>query len=363
MGEHPDDEELGAFLAGGLPGAARNAVLLHLSRNCPQCRRRLASLAGRALGMEPAAVSPPVSDYDSALDRAFAVARQQGQNLAGRRDGRTLAEELIAKSRELRYRDPAGMVRLAEMARLVVSQVRPDRPDSLEAAPVADLEARVYAELANAYRVAQDLEAAESAMAEAEARLPEGTGDLLLKAYLLELKASLHRDQKRFAEASSLLRRAHGLYIEMGERHLAGRTLVSRGLFVGSAGDMEGALRFLAVGVNEIDPARDPKLACMAEQNVAWVLTLGGRFVDARERLAESDLRHVLDDEPLLVVRRQWLEGRIALGLGDRQCAESAFRAAHGAFLEVGQTYEAALVAQDLAAARTGSAPSGLRAC
>jgi tetratricopeptide (TPR) repeat protein len=359
MGEHPEDEELSAFLAGGLPGEARNAVLLHLSRNCPQCRRRLARLAGRALGMEPAAASPPASDYDRALDRAFAVARRQERVLAGRRDGWALVEELIAKSRELCHRDPAGMVRLAELARLVLSQVR---PEPYGAAPVADLEARVYAELANAYRVAQDIEAAESAMAQAEARLPEGTGDLLLKARVLELKASLRRDQKRYAEASSLLRRAHGLYLEMGERHLAGRTLVSRGLFAGAAGDVEGALRFLAVGAAEIDPARDPKLAAMAEQNIAWVLAMGGRFVDARERLAGSDLRHVLDDEPLLVVRREWLEGRIALGLGDRQRAESAFRAAHGAFLEVGQTYEAALVAQDLAAARTGSAPSGLRA-
>ncbi|HEV7516977.1 MAG TPA: hypothetical protein VGR07_11820 [Thermoanaerobaculia bacterium] len=386
MREHPDDLELDAFLAGGLPAAARNAVLLHLSRQCPQCRQRLARLATRALGIEPAAATPPASDYDAALDRAFTMALKQERALAGerqavdrdlasllattpseppetlaagpRRGGWALAEELLARSRELRYRDPAGMVRFAELARLVASQVQPEQ---YGAAPVADLEARVYAELANAYRVADDLAEAESAMALAEARRQEGTGDRLLKAQLLELTAALHRDQHRTAEASGLLRRAHDLYMEMGERHLAGRTLVTRGLYVGSSGDFAAALQFLSAGVAQIDPARDPQLASMAEQNIAWVLVLGGRFAEARERLAGSDLRRIATGEPLLLVRIQWLEGRIALGLGDRQSAEAAFRATHAAFLAAGQISDAALAAQDLAAARTGSAPSGVR--
>ena len=69
MREHPSDEELNAFLSGDLLPAERKAVLLHLSRNCPECRRSLARLARRALGID----APPASDYDDALDRAFAL--------------------------------------------------------------------------------------------------------------------------------------------------------------------------------------------------------------------------------------------------------------------------------------------------
>ena len=89
MGQHPSDEELQAFLAGALPAVARNAVLLHLNVRCPRCRRRLAGWAERTLGAGRAA---PASDYDSALDRAFAVARSREESLAGeRREAERLA--------------------------------------------------------------------------------------------------------------------------------------------------------------------------------------------------------------------------------------------------------------------------------
>jgi hypothetical protein len=381
MSEHPNDEELDAFLAGGLPALARNAVLLHLSRKCPQCRRRLARLATRALGVQPAAASPPASDYDAALDRAFSMALKQervltvereevdrdlasllatlempdGPTSGRRRGGWALTEELLARSRDLRYRDPAAMVRFAELARLVVSQVGPEQ---YGAGSVADLEARVYAELANAYRVADDLEEAESTMVLAEARRQEGTGSLHLKAQLLCLTAALRQSQGRPAEGARLLRRAHALYLEIGERHLAGRALVSRGLYTGASGDSKTALEFLLAGAAQIDPARDPKLVSIVEQNIIWELVFSGRFVEARDRFARSDLRSVLAGEPLLVSRFEWLEGRIALGFGDRRRAETAFRAAHGVFLELGQLANAAFVTQDLAAARTGAPPS-----
>jgi hypothetical protein len=246
------------------------------------------------------------------------------------------------------------MVRLANMARLVASQVSPER---YGAGPVADLEARVLAELANAYRVAEDMEAAEDAMALAEERQREGTGDLLVKALLLSLTAALRRDQDRPDLGAKLLRRAHALYLQLGERHLAGRALVSRGLYTADAGDLRAALDLLATGVAAIDPDRDPGLLAMAEQNIAWTFVLGGRFVEARERLGACAGRHIQTDE-LMLARIEWLEGRIALGLGDRRRAETAFRGVQGVFLTAGQPGNAALVAQDLAAARTGSAPT-----
>jgi hypothetical protein len=373
MGDHPTYEQLKAFLAGDLPRSEGGTLVVHLSRRCPECRRRLAQLAARTLGLLPAPAPPSADLYDAALERAFAVARRQAQRVAGERQdlardlaallaadahgvlegaagrpgGWALTEELLALSRELRYRDPAAMVRCAELARLVVSTLDPAQ---YGAGPVADLEARVYAELANAYRVADDLGEAERAMALAEARRREGTGDLLLAARILDLTASLRNTQRRFAEALGLLRRAHALYLELGEHHLAGRALVSRGIYTGYGGDPEAALGFLLDGIALLDPGRDPQLAAAAEQGIAWFLTDVERFAEARERLARSDLRHAVAEEPLSLAKIDWLEGRIALGLGDPAAAEAAFHTVRVGFLAAGQAYNAALVALDLAA-------------
>jgi tetratricopeptide (TPR) repeat protein len=382
MREHPSDDQLDRFLAGTLPAVAGSALLAHLRERCPECRRRLVRRAARALGLVPAAADPAadLEGYDTALERAFGAVRRQARDLAGERrevggdlatllaaragsapasDRRTapaperrtrgwaLTEELLTLSRELRYRDPAAMVRFAELARLVVSSIAPEQYGK---EPLADLEARVYAELANAYRVVDDLPEAESAMALAEARRRQGTGDLLLAARLLDLTASLRSDQRRFAEAVGLLRRAHALYLELGDRHHAGRALVSRGIYIGYSGDPEAALRLLLEGATLLDPARDPRLTFTAEQGIAWFLVELGRYAEARERLTGKDLAAILGDEPLSRVHLGWTEGRIALGLGDRRAAEAAFGAARDAFLAVGKPYNAALVALDLAA-------------
>ena len=374
MGDHPTYEQLKAFLAGDLPRSEGGALVVHLSRRCPECRRRLAHLAARTLGLLPSPASPSADLYDAALERAFAVARRQAQRVAGERQdlardlaavlaavddhgvlessagrpgGWALAEELLALSRELRYRDPAAMVRCAELARLVVSTVDPAQ---YGAGPVADLEARVYAELANAYRVADDLGEAERAMALAETRRREGTGDLLLAARILDLTASLRNTQRRFAEALGLLRRAHALYLELGEPHLAGRALVSRGIYTGYGGEPEAALGFLLDGIALLDPGRDPQLAAAAEQGIVWFLADAERFAEARERLDRSDLRRAVAEEPLSLAKIDWLEGRIAQGLGDPAAAEAAFHTVRAGFLAAGQAYNAALVALDLAA-------------
>src|SRR4029077_19365866 len=120
--QHPTDEALNAFLGGGLPSDERRAVLLHLSRHCPGCRRRLPRLSVRALGLSTAAApgAPlPASAYDAVLDRAFATVRKQERALASAGEaGWAQVEELLARSYELRFRDVAGMVRFAELARL-----------------------------------------------------------------------------------------------------------------------------------------------------------------------------------------------------------------------------------------------------
>jgi anti-sigma factor RsiW len=77
MGQHPTDEDLNAFLTGALRPAERNAILLHLSHNCPECQERLARLGAQALGLGPERTSSQGAAYDDAIDRALAAARRQ----------------------------------------------------------------------------------------------------------------------------------------------------------------------------------------------------------------------------------------------------------------------------------------------
>jgi hypothetical protein len=378
MGDHPTYEQLESFLAGDLPQKEGGVLLAHLGARCRECRRRLARLAARKVGLPPAGAPSSTGFYDAAVERAFALARRQAQAVAEERrnlardlaallaasdplgvlqdlasrsagpsGGWLLVEELLTLSREQRYRDPAGMLRFAELARLVVSTLD---FEPCGAALAADLSARVHAELANAYRVVDDLPAAERAMAQAETGRLRGTGDLLLAARIFDLAASLRNSQRRFPEALRLLGRAHSLYLKLGEHHLAGRALVSRGTYTAYSGEPEAALGFLLEGMALLEPGRDPQLANAAEHGIAWLLVDLDRPAEARDRLARGDLRRAVAGEPLSLVKLGWLEGRIALGLGDTAAAEAAFVASRESFLAAGQVYNAALVALDLAA-------------
>jgi hypothetical protein len=133
---------------------------------------------------------------------------------------------------------------------------------------------------------------------------------------------------------------------------LAGRTLVSRSLCLEESSG--AALGFLSAAVDRIDPARDPKLLAVAEQNICSLLVEERQFLAARQRLARGDLQRTLADEPLGLARLEWLEGRIALGLGYPKQAAATLCGVRGVFLEAGRLQEADLVTLDLAAARSG---------
>ena len=92
---------------------------------------------------------------------------------------------------------------------------------------IEDLRARAWGYIGNARRVRSDLHAAEGAFEEAYLQLEKGTEDPLERAILLDLEASLRRDQRRFDEAYKLLRRAISIFLQSGQKHRAGRSLVN----------------------------------------------------------------------------------------------------------------------------------------
>lgn len=257
-----------------------------------------------------------------------------------------LADQFLERSASRRYQDPEGMVRDAEAARKLVFLVPSQRYGRRIA---ADLRARVLAELGNAYRVADDLDAAGDNLADAAAWARRGTGDSRLRARVGELAASLHGDNRRFDKAIAMLASVQSLYEQLGDLHSAGRALIKQGIFTQEDGRPLEAIALYASGLTCLEPERDPNLELTAVHGLAYCLHEAGCSAQARELLAEK--RHLYERlaEPLKTVRLRWLEGKIAFALREDAEAEAAFREARRDFSRHGQSFDEALVSLDLA--------------
>ena len=130
--------------------------------------------------------------------------------------------DLFHHSRALRDEDPAQSVALARRAADLAEALDQQLLGSDE---VADLQARAWMEVGDAYRAAGDLFAAEATFAHATVVRRKGTGDPLLRALLLEHRAALFSELGRAREAQAFLETARQAYAEAGDRRLAGRIL------------------------------------------------------------------------------------------------------------------------------------------
>jgi tetratricopeptide (TPR) repeat protein len=260
--------------------------------------------------------------------------------------GPARVEMLLQVSWELRFSDAREMVRLAELALFAAERLRPAHHGR---AAVADLRSRAWTELANARRVADDLDQAEAAMAMAVSWQRRGSGDPCLVARVADVMASLRSDQRRFAEANELLDKVQRFYRQAGDRHLAGRALVKRGVIAGHGNDPRAALALLVEGLDLVDVGRDPQLAAHAVQTILWNLVERGRCRQARIYLWRCRSLFAQDAGQRFQLRLRWLEGRIHAGLGESDRAESELQAVRQEFAAAGSPYNAALVALDLA--------------
>ncbi len=258
-----------------------------------------------------------------------------------------LCETLLSRSQACRYQDPEQMILLAERAVAVAEGLDPMEYGRELA---ADLRARAFAELANAYRVADDLEAAERMLRRASEWSARGSQDPLLLARIMRIAAGQRGAQRRFPEALALLDAAYTIYERHGDRFNAGGALISRGLYTGYGNDPEKAIQYLITGLAMINPASDPKVVLSAVHNLVNFLTDCGRFHDARRILRRSQKAYFATGDRLNLIKLRWVEGKIALGLGEHDIAEAAFRDAQDRFEEAGLAYHAALVALDLTA-------------
>jgi tetratricopeptide (TPR) repeat protein len=216
---------------------------------------------------------------------------------------------------------------------------------------IADLRARAFAELGNAYRLNLRFQDADAAFAQAREFLAAGSGDPALNAQVLDLAASLRSSQRRLDDAIALLEEVHSLYVEAGDSHLAGRALISKGINTHYQGHPREAVDLFERGLRLLDSERDPQLTAISQEVLLHALTDCGEYRQASVLLLQSGLREAFAAEPLNLLKLRWVEGKIHAGLGRPAKAERAFAEVRREFLRLGQVYDAALVGLELAAA------------
>lgn len=376
MSDHPSREELWAVCQGdGSPERSRE-VFLHLLVPCPRCLAEIASapspVSGLALTL-PELTPAEEAAYDAAIERAMGAALRHARNLARQeeqarkalalleRDGiqegvqrfpRRLGHlarmrAFLARGWQLRHDDPQAMIHLAWLA---AENARRIDPGQYGAARVSDFQAEAFAELGNAYRVADRLHEAGVELARAREHFERGTRPEDLEIRLLELEASLAADRRQFGRARTDLLKVLAYYRRQRDAHLMGRTLVLMGLYTGYAGELAEGIELLERGLAQVDSARDPGLACAAAHNLILFLVDSGRFPEAKKlRLVHS--RHLTQAGGRVnEVKFRALEGRIDSGLGNHRRAEGIFREVRDGFEEVGLFYMAGIASLDVAA-------------
>lgn len=359
--EHLEQDALGRLLAVDRT-EDQNRALLHQLAICPQCYR----VGGYVLDLHRAGHLPlnfGVVDVELARSRAEAPGlweclRQLPQSrrislAQGRNPFLSLGfcELLCRTSRDLAGSDPEQALEVAELAVMVAEGMAEE--DSAEERWLYQLRSLAWAHLGNARRVLGDVSKAESDFGASDQWWDagdEGTGDALgYRPVILDLKASLRIDQRRFDEAWKLLDEAYDLYIEAGDSHLAGRLLLSQAHAHLENDEPDEAIPLIRKAEGLIDPEREPRLLLCARHNLLDNLSKAGRFAQAREMLPRVREISGAAGSRLDHVRLRWVEARIAAGLGEDDEARAAFSDARQGFLGQGIAYDAALVSLEFA--------------
>jgi tetratricopeptide (TPR) repeat protein len=195
------------------------------------------------------------------------------------------------------------------------------------------------AHAANVLRVSGELNAADSLFEEAKRLWSAGADPdaVLDPGRLLDLEASLRRDQRRFDEALTALDAA----VQVGRS--PERVLINKGFVLEVMGRYEEAIETLAQAEPLVEQYGDLRLSYMLRFNLAVNYCHVGRFHEATRLVGQvRELAADRGDENELV-RILWLEGRIMAGLGRSIEARQFLAQARHAFTFRNMAADAAL--------------------
>lgn len=366
---HPERERLEALVQ-GLSPRGRN-LLRHVTA-CPQCGEVFSRLTdpqehescegapgvlawqGREELESPPSVAEPEPSASEVLATdveplaALRELRESGVDLgleAQRRTAWSLVEHVLGESRRRRYRNPQEAEHVALLALRLV-----DRVDEAVYGRrlVMDLKARVWTYVAVARCMAAELRESQKAFDRAWECLRRGTGDLLEEALWLEGYGNLLADQGRHGEAIQRLEKAVHRFLMIGDEEAVARAMMNLAAHQYEHGEAPRAISTLETAAGRLDGSEDEVLTVSIHHNRITFLAEAGQYEEA-QRLLDRHADLYRDADPLIQVRREWVQARIEHGTGNPERAEELFVTVREDFIRSGLGYDAALVSLDLA--------------
>jgi tetratricopeptide (TPR) repeat protein len=376
---HISAELFRRFLDQRVASSERRAVVRHLIAQCPECLERMSGIAaegGYWFGEDVASGLAEVENGEAAFEALVHFTdRETGEATFERLRGagqwsaleRLLPEErlsaivehreyqhwglfqaLLDAARAYSFGDPREAVDIAQLALEIADLLDPAEVGGVPAA--TDLQARAWAILGNAQRLASNLLGAREAIDEAWRLNAEGAGDPLDRAQIYSFDASYARTIGEFETAESILEQARALYLAAGDTHLQGRTLLQMGDAIGHV-DPDRGIAHIERALELINPVREPRLELCAQHDLAWFLTDAGRPRDALAVLHRARPLYQQFADDWAQDRRRWLQGRIARACEQRAEAIHLFRQVYDDFAAQGRHMDLLMVSIDLAEA------------
>ncbi|HKH49012.1 MAG TPA: hypothetical protein VKM72_30475, partial [Thermoanaerobaculia bacterium] len=249
-----------------------------------------------------------------------------------------LAERLCAECRDAASDSAKAALQLAFLALRVARLMRAEELFCLR------LEGYVFLHVANSRRVAGKMKLAEVAFSRGLELWGRGAGtkfDLLPAWRVLDLEGSLRRSQRRFTEALERLASA----LEIAPREERGRILLNKASTLNQMDDPAAAIAVLQEAVPYLESQRTSRLWLVWNFLFVENLCHLERFQEAKDFLpAAQALAMELGGKRLDRMRLDWVAGRIAAGLGEREKALSAFESLQREFQSLDIAYDYALV-------------------
>lgn len=354
--------------------------LIPFLRWCHQLIREVFPLAPLAPRVEMPPVQPPVPEKAratvlDAVERALALGRAERalppKPLTGEDDENRLAElcEILSNSPEgkLRllvqgarsYRDPRLCLRLCRDSERAAAN---NPTEALRKSELALFLAR-HVEGTDAFRtrlqgwctgaianvqrtIGSDLPGAEKTFARAWHlwRAGEDPTGLLSEGYLLDMEASLRRDQRLFSRALKLHRDA----LALARPEEVGVILLNQAATLKDSGDPQGALHKMERAAQVIDGERQPRLLFGLLFNQSSSLILLGRAAEAAPVVEEVRTLAARLNNEIDLVKTLWLEGNCAAGQGRKEEALAKFEQVRHEFAVRELPFDYALASLDV---------------
>ncbi|HEV7672167.1 MAG TPA: helix-turn-helix domain-containing protein [Thermoanaerobaculia bacterium] len=202
--------------------------------------------------------------------------------------------------------------------------------------------------VANSWRVLGDFQKANRTMQRSEElfNTKEGAFGPLDPTRVLALRAVLWKYQRRYEDALDALGEAMSISVRSEQRT---RLLINKASVLKRKEDFVGAVQALREAAGLAEKAADDRLHVVIAFNEATYLCDFGRFGEAEVRLAALRKAAFQSGKGLDILRLQWLEARIASGLGKRAEAAASLSEVWEAFADRKLWFEASLAALELA--------------